>query len=103
MKLIVDTHPLIWFIDGNSNLPANAIELIYNSKNKVYISKASLWEMAIKISLGKLKISIDFEDLEGFIENHGFEILDFNFSHLKVLLGLPYHHSDPFDRMIIAK
>lgn len=69
----------------------------------VYVSKASLWEMAIKISLGKLEISISFEELEVYLEENEFAVLDYNFEHLKTLLTLPFHHSDPFDRLIISQ
>lgn len=59
--------------------------------------------MAIKISLGKLEISIPFEDLEVYLEENEFSVLDYNFEHLKTLLTLPFHHSDPFDRLIISQ
>jgi PIN domain nuclease of toxin-antitoxin system len=74
-----------------------------DTENTVYVSKASLWEMVIKLSLGKLVISVPFEDLETYLEENEFLVLDYNFDHLKTLLTLPFHHSDPFDRLILSQ
>ncbi len=103
MTYLIDTHALIWYIAGDSRLKRRAISAIENKNNTVYISKATLWEMAIKISLGKLALSIPFEELEIYLEENNFFIVDYNFDHLKKLLTLPFHHSDPFDRLIIAQ
>ena len=103
MNFIIDTHALIWHIDGNKRIKKKTVSTIENTENSVYVSKASLWEMAIKIGLGKLKISIPFEELEVYLEKNEFLILDYNFGHLKTLLTLPFHHSDPFDRLIISQ
>jgi PIN domain nuclease of toxin-antitoxin system len=103
MTYIIDTHALIWYIAGEDKLGQEAIEKIKNTMNTVYVSKASLWEMAVKISLGKLKLSISFEELEQYLEENEFVILDYDFGHLKKLLTLPFHHGDPFDRLIIAQ
>jgi PIN domain nuclease of toxin-antitoxin system len=103
MNFLIDTHALIWYIEGNKKLDNNVIAVIENTKNTVFVSKASLWEMAIKISLKKLEISIPFEELETFLEENEFSILDYNFEHLNTLLKLPFYHSDPFDRLIISQ
>ena len=103
MNLIIDTHTLIWHIEGNKKLKKKAVSTIENTENSVYVSKASLWEMVIKISLGKLEMSIPFDELEVYLEENGFPILDYNFGHLKTLQTLPFHHSDPFDRLIISQ
>lgn len=103
MTYLIDTHALIWYIAGDRRLRRRAISFIEDKNNTVYISKATLWEMAIKISLGKLALSIPFEELEVYLEENNFLILDYNFDHLKKLLTLPFHHSDPFDRLIIAQ
>jgi len=62
-----------------------------------------LWEIVIKLSLNKLNISVDFNDLESLLVRHNILVLDFEFIHLKPLLDLPFHHRDPFDRLIIAQ
>ncbi len=103
MNIIIDTHALIWYIEGEKKLSKTAISAIENLNNQVFVSKSSLWELAIKISLGKLQISIGFDDLEKFLVENGFIILDYNFDHLVTLLSLHYHHRDPFDRLIIAQ
>ena len=103
MTYLIDTHALIWYIAGDRKLSKKTISLIDDPITKIFISKATLWELAIKISLGKLKLSIPFEKLEEYLHNNEFIILDYNFDHLKELLSLPFHHSDPFDRLIIAQ
>ena len=103
MTYLIDPHALIWYIAGDRRLRRRAVSVIEDKNNTIYISKATLWEMAIKISLGKLAISIPFEELEVYLEENNFFILDYNFDHLKKLLTLPFHHSDPFDRLIIAQ
>ncbi len=103
MDLLIDTHALIWYIEGDTQLSSKAIAAIDNEGNQIFVSKASIWEIVIKLSLNKLDISIHFNDLEAFLINHNFLILDFDFTHLKPLLTLPYYHRDPFDRLIIAQ
>jgi len=103
MSFLIDTHALLWYISGNKKLSEKAIAIIENTKNIIFVSKASLWEIAIKISLGKLQITMPFETLELFLKENDLEVLDYNFSHLNILLTLPFHHSDPFDRLIISQ
>jgi len=103
MILLIDTHALIWYIEGNKKLRKYVVSIIENTENTIFVSKASLWEMAIKISLKKLEMSIPFNELEKFLEENEFAILDYTFDHLNTLLKLPFHHSDPFDRLIISQ
>ncbi len=103
MRYLIDTHALIWYIDGNNKLSKKAISIIKNNNNQIYVSKVSLWEMAIKISISKLNVSIQFSDLEKFFLDNNFDILDIEFKHFSHLLNLPIHHNDPFDRIIICQ
>ncbi len=103
MKILIDTHALIWHMEGNKRLGKKSISAIEDTGNIVFVSKASLWEMAIKISLGKLEISVPFEELEAYLEENDFTLLDFQFKDMKKLISLPFHHGDPFDRMIISQ
>jgi PIN domain nuclease of toxin-antitoxin system len=104
MDLILDTHSFLWFIDGNPRLSSHARILIEEVGNKKMVSKASLWEMAIKIKKGSLTISFPFGDLVADqLEPNGFEILDLRFPHFVVVSSLPLHHKDPFDRLLVAQ
>ena len=104
MELLLDTHSLLWFIYGSPKLSEGARELIENTDNKAFVSIASLWEMAIKISKGNL--SIDFP-LEHFISDqvqaNGITLLEIKPPHLAKVIEIPFHHKDPFDRLIIAQ
>ena len=93
----------MWYIQGNTRLSAKTITLINEPQNIIYISKVSLWEIALKMSIGKLALSIPFENLSHFLSDKNFIILDFEFADLSVLKELPFHHTDPFDRLIIAQ
>lgn len=103
MNYLIDTHVLIWFIEGSDRLSYDVRWLIANPDNDIYISQASLWEMAIKISIGKLSLSISISELEAFLTNHQFQILETKFSHYEILQKLSFHHQDPFDRLMIAQ
>lgn len=102
MKLLLDTHAFIWFIEGVSRLPVKTQSLIASSENEVFVSIASFWELAIKISLGKLKLSQDLPTVYQQTPNHGFDILQIESDAIFKLLTLPMHHRDPFDRVLIA-
>ena len=103
MDLLIDTHAFLWFIAGDKQLPERIVAIIDNPKNKCYVSIASVWEIAIKLSLDKLEIKGGLQTIEDFLENNDFEILPIDFSHTKMLLELDGFHKDPFDRMIIAQ
>ena len=96
MDLLIDTHILIWYIEGNSSLSQSMLDLIEAPDNDLYISIASLWEMAIKIGKGKL-------DLENLLNQLEIKILPIVFSDTETYLRLPFHHNDPFDRIIISQ
>lgn len=104
MNILLDTHTFIWFIEGNSRLSARARQLIEDAQNQPFLSIASLWEMAIKVSLGKLTISQPFEKLiPTQLQRNGIEIMDIGFPHTAVIVNLPLYHRDPFDRLLVAQ
>lgn len=104
MRLLLDTHAFLWFIGGDSRLSSHARREIESPANERLLSVASLWEMAIKASLGKLKLALPMPQLvnEHAVGN-GIEILPIKPEHLDRLTSLPFHHRDPFDRLIIAQ
>ena len=104
MKLLLDTHAFLWFIAGNSSLSNDARVAIEDLNNEKFVSMASVWEIAIKVSIRKLSLSAPFETLiPQEISKNGFDFLDVKFIHIAELCTLPYHHRDPFDRLIIAQ
>lgn len=103
MDYLLDTHTFLWFINGSEELSDKAKSAIENIKNTKFISIASFWEIAIKTSLGKLKLDIPFQELKFLAINNGFEILPLTFEHTNRLVNLDFHHKDPFDRLIIAQ
>ena len=103
MEYLVDTHILLWYLDGNTALPENIAHLIDNSE-RIIVSTASLWELTIKASLNKVELSNSLEQIQQVINrNKKFKILNISFAHLNILSGLPHHHRDPFDRLLIAQ
>ena len=103
MKLLLDTHTIMWFLNKDAQLSETSLRAIENPANTKYVSMASLWEMAIKINLGKLEIRVSLSEFETFIKNKGIHILALAFNHIDYLQNLPYHHKDPFDRLLIAQ
>ncbi len=104
MQFLLDTHVLIWLLEGNKNLSNVAKATIEDENNSLYLSVASLWEITIKLSLGKLDLQISIEDMvESFLIPSGIEILPIEIGHLSILRELPLHHRDPFDRLIISQ
>ena len=103
MDVLLDTHAFIWFINGDNQLSSKSKKIIKNIDNNCFISIASIWDIAIKISLKRLDINSGFKNLVKVIEENKFEILPVTFEHIQYLLDLDYYHRDPFDRMIIAQ
>ena len=103
MKLLLDTHAFLWFIAGSERLSATARELIEDSANQPFLSAASLWEMAIKLSLGRLHLGRPFEELiPEQMRLNGIQLLGIEIEHVTPVTTLPFHHRDPFDRLIVA-
>ncbi len=104
MRLLLDTHTFLWFIDGNPKLSGHARQLIEDAGNERLVSVASLWEMSIKASIGKLKLDIIFPKMVSeHIEGNAMRLLHIRPEHLDIVGLLPFHHKDPFDRLIIAQ
>jgi PIN domain nuclease of toxin-antitoxin system len=104
MKLLLDTHALLWFIGNDPQLSAPARENIENPAHEKFVSAASLWEIAVKLSLEKLKLPRPFgEVFPQQLEVNGFELLPISCAQLNQLVALPFHHRDPFDRLLIAQ
>jgi PIN domain nuclease of toxin-antitoxin system len=103
MNYLLDTHTLLWFINGDASLSENAKAIIKDYNNNCCISIASIWEIGIKISLKKLQLGFDFAALETFLINNEIGILNINIKHVEILSSLPFIHRDPFDRILIAQ
>jgi PIN domain nuclease of toxin-antitoxin system len=103
MDLLIDTHSLIWFFNGDKQLSPKAKTLIEDTKNKKYVSIASIWEIAIKIGLEKLHFDGDTNEVAELVEQNGFQILPISVSHTVKYESLPLIHRDPFDRMLVAQ
>ncbi len=104
MRYLLDTNALLWFLAGDAKLSGRARQLIDDPGNEKFLSIASLWEIAIKVRLGKLDLDKPFEQV--FPESLDFnriQILDITVDSLTKLTTLPFHHRDPFDRLIIAQ
>jgi PIN domain nuclease of toxin-antitoxin system len=104
VKLLPDTHAFLWFIEGSERLSATARQLVEESANQPLLSAASIWEMAIKLSLGRLQLGRPFEDLiPEQMRMNGIQLLGIELEHVMPVTTLPFHHRDPFDRLIVAQ
>jgi len=104
MRLLLDTHTLLWWLAENPSLPASARKLIANKNNDVLVSAASAWEIATKVRLGKLSIALDLaHDFTAHLQRERFETLAVSAEHSIRAGLLPGPHKDPFDRMLIAQ
>ncbi len=102
MGLLLDTHTLIWFVEGSNRLSSKAQSELATVAKK-YISVASLWEITIKSSKNKLELKQSLHELNRFLSLNNIQLIDIKVSHLSTLLELPYYHGDPFDRLLIAQ
>ncbi len=97
--ILIDTQVLIWYYEGNKKLSLTHRKRIEDINNNIFISTASIWEIYVKVSIGKLDL---LEDLEDFLIEFNFNKIELKFTHFNQLLRLPHHHKDPFDRLIIS-
>jgi len=101
VKLLLDTHALLWWLADDKQIGHDARELVADPGNDILISVVSLWEIAVKIRIGKLQA--DIKEVIDAIQHQGFTILGIDTTHLLTLAGLPMHHRDPFDHLLIAQ
>jgi PIN domain nuclease of toxin-antitoxin system len=102
MRFLLDTHAILWFLNGDKNLSVKALQIILTPEYTKYVSIASVWEVAIKIGLRKLMFPGNTEGFIQAVNENGFELCPISPNYILELEKLPLHHRDPFDRMIIA-
>lgn len=101
---MLDTHAFLWFIAGDSQLSQDAQVAIADAANDVLLSAASLWELAIKLSLGRLSLDGPFESfIAEQLPVNSIDLLPISLAHVTRVATLPFHHRDPFDRLLIAQ
>src|SRR2546421_6668031 len=104
MRLLLDTHIFIWWADEPERLSSNALAALEDGTNDLILSVVSIWEIQLKIQLGKLKLSQPLIELvESQQETNGLQVLPLELPHVLALDTLPLHHKDPFDRLLIAQ
>lgn len=101
-SLLLDTHTFIWLSEEDASLPENLRVTIEEADN-VYLSIASLWEIAIKLSIGKLSLNKDYETIGVEVESSDITLLPISFADTAQVRKLPLHHRDPFDRILVAQ
>lgn len=101
MRILLDTHLVLWWLSGDKLLPREAETFIADSANEIYVSAASIWEVAIKVGLGRMKG--DPATIEAAIIPSGLSELRITGRHAAQVSRLPLHHRDPFDRLLIAQ
>jgi len=101
VRLLLDTHALLWWLSGDAQLGQRASDLIEDPTHDVLISMVSLWEIQVKVRVGKL--AADLQEILQEIKAQSFQLLPINPEHLIRLSTLPAHHKDPFDHLLIAQ
>jgi len=101
VRLLLDTHALLWWLNDDEKLGARTRGLIGDPANDVFVSTVSLWEITVKLRIGKL--DADITEILGILPEQGFQRLDIADPHLIALAALPIHHRDPFDHLLMAQ
>jgi PIN domain nuclease of toxin-antitoxin system len=101
LRILLDTHSLLWWLAGDPRIEGKAQELIADPANDILVSVASLWEIVVKVRVGKL--AADIRDITAALDAQGFEMLEIRAGHLEDLVRLPMHHRDLFDHLLIAQ
>jgi PIN domain nuclease of toxin-antitoxin system len=103
MKVLLDTHTVIWFYAGHERLEQKPKQIIENTNTVCFLSLASIWEMAIKIKLGKMNLGVSLERFIEDITENGIQILPVEVEHILKTQDMAFHHRDPFDRLIFCQ
>jgi PIN domain nuclease of toxin-antitoxin system len=104
MNLLLDAHVLLWHFSGDTRLSPKALAVLDDDQHSKWVSIATLWEIAIKVGLGKIQLALPFDQLfPPLLEQNQFGVLGISTGHLSRLLGLPNIHKDPFDRILVAQ
>jgi PIN domain nuclease of toxin-antitoxin system len=103
MKLLLDTHAFLWFVVGDERLSRKARRALEDDEAELYLSAASVWEMAIKSSLGRLSLPAPLNAYMAEKAASGFRMLPVEWQHAAAVETLPRHHGDPFDRLLVAQ
>ena len=104
MRALLDTHALIWMACEPDRLGSLAHKVILNTQTRLYVSMASFWELAIKLSLGKLELQdVTLDDLRAYAFQNSIQMLPISYLDCKHVIDLPFYHRDPFDRLLISQ
>ncbi|MBE9062603.1 type II toxin-antitoxin system VapC family toxin [cf. Phormidesmis sp. LEGE 11477] len=103
MKFLIDTYAFLWYIQASDQLSPKAAGILEDPSQSLYFSIASLWEISIKMGLGKLTLDNSFHELEALLSRLSIEILPVTFADTETYLRLPLHHRDPFDRILVSQ
>ena len=104
MRILLDTHVFLWLRNDQKQISDRVLTAYYNVNNDIFLSMASIWEMQIKHQLGKLELKLPLSELiEEQVLNNGLQILSIETDHIFALADLPFHHKDPFDRIILIQ
>jgi PIN domain nuclease of toxin-antitoxin system len=104
VRLLLDSHALIWAVDNPSQLGANAASALRDSNNELLLGAGTIWELSIKVGMGKLTLSLPYRQwMTQAIADLGVAILPITVEYADVQAALPTHHGDPFDRLLVAQ
>jgi len=103
MRILLDTHIILWAVTDSPKLPDAAREMIQDERNRIYFSSASIWEVAIKHSLASGQIPVSSRELLQYVRQSGYEELPVSAEHAATVESLPPVHKDPFDRILVAQ
>jgi len=104
MNVLLDTHAFLWLATGDDRLSETARKTFLNQENSLFFSAASYWEICIKMSLGKISLKTGwFQTIQNEMEINAIQWLPIEMTHCAKVIKLPFHHRDPFDRMLVAQ